>query len=195
MKMSLRGIVTNRDAIGARVRVETNNGREIWRYPAAGKGFCNTDSPILHFGLGNAVHTDLTEIYWPSTLVQSYVNLDVKEQHDFVETGITIAGTPIAGDQITIKVVGVPGGRADVFYSSTTAYIPDPVEHVVHRLGGSPILGQSAIIGAVGGANIPFIIPASTPSGTSLFFQVRVTDLANPNGIHVKTNAVELTIL
>ncbi len=195
MKMSLRGVVSNRDAIGARVRVETNNGREIWRYPAAGKGFCNTDSPILHFGLGNAVHTELTEIYWPSTLVQSYVNLDVKEQHDFVETGIIAVGAPVAGGQITVRVAGVAGGLADVFYSSTSAFIPDPVEHVVHRLGGTPILGRSAIIGAFGGVNIPFTIPASTPSGTSIFLQVRVTDLANLNGIRVKTNAVELTIL
>lgn len=127
--------------------------------------------------------------------MQSYVNLDVKKQHDFVETGIIAVGAPVAGGQITVRVAGVAGGLADVFYSSTSAFIPDPVEHVVHRLGGTPVLGRSAIIGAVGGVNIPFTIPASTPSGTSIFLQVRVTDLANPNGIRVKTNAVELTIL
>ena len=194
MKMSLTGVVSNRDAIGARVMVEGTDDREIWRYPAVGKGFCNTDSPILHFGLGNAVGTKLTEIYWPSTLVQTYVNLDTQKQYDIVETGIRITGTPVAGGQMMIRVSGVPGGLATSFYSLTSAFLPDPVEHVVHRLGGNPIQGPSATITDQGGVNIPFTIPASATSGTSFFIQVTVTDPRYPNGIHLKTNAVELVV-
>ena len=194
MKMSLTGVVSNRDAIGARVMVEGTDDREIWRYPAVGKGFCNTDSPILHFGLGNAVGTKLTEIYWPSTLVQTYVNLDTQKQYDIVETGIRITGTPVAGGQMMIRVSGVPGGLATSFYSLASAFLPDPVEHVVHRLGGNPIQGPSATITDQGGVNIPFTIPASATSGTSFFIQVTVTDPRYPNGIHLKTNAVELVV-
>ncbi|MBC8371595.1 MAG: CRTAC1 family protein [Planctomycetes bacterium] len=196
MKMSLKGVVSNRDAIGARVMVEGTDGREIWRYPAAGKGFCNTDSPVLHFGLGEAAGTELTEIYWPSTLVQTYVNLDAQKQHDIVETGIRISGTPVAGGQMIIRVSGVPGGLATSFYSLTSAFVPDPVEHVVHRLGGNPIQGPSATINqSQAGVNIPFTIPASATSGTTFFIQVTVTDPRHPNGIRLKTNAVEFTIL
>ena len=194
MKMSLTGVVSNRDAIGARVMVEGTDNREIWRYPAVGKGFCNTDSPILHFGLGNAVGTKLTEIYWPSTLVQTYVNLDTKKQYDIVETGIRITGTPVAGGQMIIRVTGVPGRLATSFYSLTSAFIPDPVEHVVHRLGGNALQGPSATITDQGGVNIPFTIPASATSGTSFFIQVTVTDPRHPNGIYFKTNAVELVV-
>tara|TARA_B110000116_G_scaffold217030_1_gene194102 strand:+ start:280 stop:2163 length:1884 start_codon:yes stop_codon:yes gene_type:complete len=194
MKMSLKGVVSNRDAIGARVMVEGTDDREIWRYPAVGKGFCNTDSPVLHFGLGGAAGTELTEIYWPSTLVQTYVNLDTQKQHDIIETGIRISGTPVAGGQMIIRVSGAPGGLATSFYSLASAFVPDPVEHVVHRLGGNPVQGPSATITTQGGVNIPFIIPASATSGTSFFIQVTVTDPRHPNGIHLKTNAVELTI-
>ena len=196
IKISLEGVLTNRDAIGARVRVETNNGREIWRYPAAGKGFCNTDSPILHFGLGKtATHANITEVYWPSGLVQTYVNLQTRNQHDITETGISLKGNPTVGGQVTIKATGPRNGRVELLYSSALIYNPDPVSHTVHRLGGIPFYTGSTMLGANGRADIAFNIPNDPSlSGTSLFLQAVVTDVLHPSRLVVGTNAVELAI-
>ena len=196
IKISLEGVLTNRDAIGARVRVETNNGRDIWRYPAAGKGFCNTDSPILHFGLGKtATRANITEIYWPSGLVQTYVNLQTRNQHDITETGISFTGNPAVGGQVTIKAAGPRNGRVELLYSSSLIYNPDPVNHTVHRLGGVPFYTGSTMLGANGRADITFNIPNDPSlSGTSLFLQAVVTDVLRPSRLVVGTNAVELAI-
>jgi hypothetical protein len=196
MKMSLEGVLSNRDAIGARVRVETNNGRDIWRYPASGKGFCNTDSPILHFGLGKtATRANIAEISWPSGLVQTYVNLPTRDQHDIIETGISFSGNPAVGGQVTVKATGPRNGRVELLYSSVLVYNPDPVNHVVHRLGGTPFYLGPTSLDAQGRANITFNIPNDPSlSGNSLFLQAVVIDVLYPNRIAVKTNAVELAI-
>ena len=196
IKISLEGILTNRDAIGARVRVETNNGRDIWRYPAAGKGFCNTDSPILHFGLGKtATRANITEIDWPSGLVQTYVNLQTRNQHDITETGISFTGNPTVGGQVTVKATGPRNGRVELLYSSSLIYSPDPVSHVVHRLGGVPFYTGATALDADGSADITFNIPNDPSlSGSSLFLQAVVADVLHPGRIVVETNAVELAI-
>ncbi|HWE51575.1 MAG TPA: CRTAC1 family protein, partial [Bryobacteraceae bacterium] len=52
----LRGTKSNRDAIGARVTIETNAGRQT-RYLQAGSGFLSQHSKELFFGLGQATGT------------------------------------------------------------------------------------------------------------------------------------------
>lgn len=193
MKMSLRGIRSNRDAVSARIKVEANDGREVWRSPSAGKGFCNTDSPIQHFGLGFATKANLVEINWPSGLVQTYVDLQTQTQHDIIETGISCTDSPVAGNFVTIKAAGPPNGHVELFYSSAQIYNPDPIAHIVHRLAGQPLTAGTVGIGADGKANIPFIVPASA-SGSSIFLQATITDLTDPSRIVVKTNALELIV-
>lgn len=195
MKVLLEGAITNRDAIGARIKVEANDGREIWRSPSAGKGFCSTDSPIQHFGLGTATKADLLEIYWPSGLIQTYVDMQTKEQHDLRETGIHVAGMPDVGGEVAIGVVGARNAQVDIFYSPIQVYLPDPVSHGVKRLGGTPTLQGSLTLNDNGLGRFVFDIPNDPNlSGTSLFVQAVVTDVNNSGSIAVKTNAVELAI-
>ncbi|MFT7517184.1 MAG: hypothetical protein ACI84O_000974 [Myxococcota bacterium] len=195
MKVLLEGVMSNSDAIGARIKVEASDGREIWRYPSAGKGFCNTDSPIQHFGLGTAASADLLEIYWPLGLIQTYVNMQTKDQHDLIETGIVFTGTPSVGGQVMINVVGPPNGEVEILYSPILAYNLDPIAHVVHRLGGTPSSKGISNLNANGRANIPFDFPNNPSiSGTSVFVQARVVDVNNSSRITVKTNAIELAI-
>lgn len=67
--LHLVGTKSNRDAIGARVRVRVGE-RWLTQEVAAGQGFSSTMSPYLIFGLGSAVETGPIEIRWPSGLVQ-----------------------------------------------------------------------------------------------------------------------------
>lgn len=56
---------STRDALGAQVRLKLPDGRTLTRYVAAGVGQGNADSPILHFGLGDAAGPFTLDIRWP----------------------------------------------------------------------------------------------------------------------------------
>jgi tetratricopeptide (TPR) repeat protein/peroxiredoxin len=65
----LRGVKSNRDAIGAAVTVETSLGRQT-RSVQAGSGFLCQHSKEVFFGLGEAKGPVRASIRWPSGLVQ-----------------------------------------------------------------------------------------------------------------------------
>ncbi len=65
----LRGGTSNRDAIGASVTIETEEGRQT-RMLQAGSGFLSQHSKEIFFGLGAAKGPVKVSILWPSGLVQ-----------------------------------------------------------------------------------------------------------------------------
>jgi tetratricopeptide (TPR) repeat protein len=65
----LRGVKSNRDAIGAVVTVETSAGRQS-KWLQAGSGFLSQHSKEVFFGLGSAKDSVEATIRWPSGLVQ-----------------------------------------------------------------------------------------------------------------------------
>ena len=67
--MKLAGTRSNRDAIGARVRLSAG-GKTMTRQVEAGSGYASEAMLPIHFGLGNAIKIDSAEITWPSGLVQ-----------------------------------------------------------------------------------------------------------------------------
>jgi tetratricopeptide (TPR) repeat protein/peroxiredoxin len=70
----LQGSKSNRDAIGARITVETEAGRQT-RMVQAGSGFLSQHSKEIFFGLGDAKGTIRATIRWPSGLVQQMHDL------------------------------------------------------------------------------------------------------------------------
>lgn len=56
---------SNRDAIGARLILETTAGVKLWREIHGTSGFLSQDPKVQHFGLGNEDIKKLT-IYWPN---------------------------------------------------------------------------------------------------------------------------------
>src|ERR1022692_3872933 len=70
----LRGIKSNRDAIGAVVTVETELGRQS-RSVKAGSGFLSQHSKDLFFGLGVSKGPVQASIRWPSGLLQDIRDL------------------------------------------------------------------------------------------------------------------------
>jgi len=57
---------TQRDAIGTRVKVQLQNGRELTRQLVAGSGYQAGNEPALVFGLGNNAAISSVEVRWPS---------------------------------------------------------------------------------------------------------------------------------
>ncbi|MBI3463886.1 MAG: CRTAC1 family protein [Planctomycetes bacterium] len=80
----LRGTRSNRDAIGALVRLYA--GREVMvRQVHGASGYLSQSSKTLHFGLGDRARIDRIEIRWPSGLVQRIDAPAVNQVHSIVE--------------------------------------------------------------------------------------------------------------
>jgi hypothetical protein len=72
--LRLVGSKSNRDAIGAKVRIEVAGRRQVMWVRGDGSYLSHSDTRA-HFGLGTASRVDRLEIQWPSGLVQSVAGL------------------------------------------------------------------------------------------------------------------------
>lgn len=70
----LEGVKSDRDAIGARVKV-TAGGAVQYNHVSFSAGYASSNASPLHFGLGTAKAADLVEIRWPSGAVQELRNV------------------------------------------------------------------------------------------------------------------------
>ena len=70
LAVRLTGTKSNRDAIGARVTVETDRGR-VTRTVTAGSGFISQHSKELLFGLGKSARIGKITVLWPSGATQT----------------------------------------------------------------------------------------------------------------------------
>jgi hypothetical protein len=74
LELALQGTKSNRDAIGARVRVVAG-GRTQFNHVTTASGYASSSAGPLHFGLGAAKLADEIEIRWPSGVVQKFKNV------------------------------------------------------------------------------------------------------------------------
>jgi hypothetical protein len=65
LKVKLAGTVSNRDGLGATVRVVAA-GRTLTQYNDGKSGYLSQSSLPLYFGLGDAQKIDRVEVDWPS---------------------------------------------------------------------------------------------------------------------------------
>ena len=69
--LDLVGRKSNRDAIGARVKLTTASGRVLHNHVSPSGGFLSSSDKRLHFGLGRESVVKLIEIRWPSGKTQT----------------------------------------------------------------------------------------------------------------------------
>ena len=72
--LKLVGHKSNRDAIGAEVRVKTQHGSQLGMVTTAGSYLSSSDKR-LHFGLGTDEAVEGVEIHWPSGIFQKLNNV------------------------------------------------------------------------------------------------------------------------
>ncbi|MBD3368511.1 MAG: T9SS type A sorting domain-containing protein [Candidatus Eisenbacteria bacterium] len=95
--VDLEGVISNRSAVGARVRIVTG-GVEQWREVAGSTGYLSQDSPELEFGLGAAATIDTLEVVWPSGLVERAVGVAADQRLEVTEGDWTgVAGGAVDG--------------------------------------------------------------------------------------------------
>jgi tetratricopeptide (TPR) repeat protein len=77
----LRGVNSNRDAIGAVITLKTDTGRQV-RSLQAGSGFLSQHSKDMFFGLGSGTgqSTVSASIRWPSGAVQDFHDLPINHR-------------------------------------------------------------------------------------------------------------------
>jgi len=71
LTLDLRGHVSNRDAIGATVKVTTPPGRTLYNRPNVSVGFMSSSDRRVHFGLGAETSAATVEIRWPRGAVET----------------------------------------------------------------------------------------------------------------------------
>ena len=83
--LALEGTRSNRDGIGARVKVQAG---ELLQYAevASGYSFGNSSSLELEFGLGSRDKVERIEVAWPSGQVDVYRDIDA-DQHLVLREG------------------------------------------------------------------------------------------------------------
>ena len=82
LTVKLIGTVSNRSAIGAKVRVKAfYRGQSRWqlRQIASGSGWSGHDELRANFGLGDATNIDTVRIEWPSGTVQEFQNVTPRQ--------------------------------------------------------------------------------------------------------------------
>ncbi len=103
------GTVSNRSAIGAKVRVKaTIHGKAVWQMNeiSAQTGMASQNSLEAEFGLGDAVDIDSLKVEWPSGIVEVYRDLASNQFLTVTETGgvVPVELTTFSGQAVDGKV-------------------------------------------------------------------------------------------
>jgi hypothetical protein len=70
LNIALEGTKSNRDGIGARIKVVTSAGAQ-YNHMTTSVGYASSSYGPVHFGLGKDAKAKLVEIHWPSGIVQT----------------------------------------------------------------------------------------------------------------------------
>jgi Tfp pilus assembly protein PilF/peroxiredoxin len=125
--LRLTGTNGNRDAVGARVTMETDQGR-MTRIVKAGSGFLSQHSKELLFGLGTSKRVVKVTIVWPSGLVQSLQDLPLNHRA-WIEEGREVARSePFRTASVTTTPVRADAlaNRPDAVDTGIWLYQPFP---------------------------------------------------------------------
>lgn len=71
LDIALQGTKSNRDGIGARIKLVTSAGAQ-YNHMTSSVGYASSSYGPVHFGLGNDASARLIEIHWPSGIVQTF---------------------------------------------------------------------------------------------------------------------------
>jgi len=84
IEFRLVGVRSNRDAVGARIRLRTADGPQT-RVVSAGSAYLSEQSLVQHFGLGEREVADDVEVTWPSGTRTELHGLRADRRYSLVE--------------------------------------------------------------------------------------------------------------
>jgi hypothetical protein len=86
------GTKSNRDGIGARIRVKAG-ARVLVDEVRSGSSYISNSDMRLHFGLGKTDKIEWVEVRWPSGLIEQFTNVGV-DQIQIIKEGSGISAEP-----------------------------------------------------------------------------------------------------
>lgn len=131
-KLTLQGIQSNRNGIGARVEIYGAWGKQI-RDVRSGEGFKYMSSLNVHFGLGDATTISQIIIRWPSGIVDTINNPSINQVVHVVE------GSTLANNE---------------FVNSEFALFPVPAKNILNIKSTSEITFKSAQVYDLNGRKV-----------------------------------------
>jgi enediyne biosynthesis protein E4 len=78
LRIKLVGVKSNRDGIGAVVRVASGSDKQ-WKMLRSGSSYLAQSELVLTFGLGQQTKADSVEIQWPSGQVDKLANVNASQ--------------------------------------------------------------------------------------------------------------------
>jgi hypothetical protein len=142
VSFDLTGILSNLDAVGAKVKIYGDWGVQV-REIRAGESYGTVHSFKCHFGLGNATQIESAEIIWPSGTVTSIELPAINMVHQISEAPCQLGGVAISPEgplilcQGDIAALHAPEGYASYLWSngletqSIETYLPGSYSVVV----------------------------------------------------------------
>ena len=82
----LRGTISNRYALGAFVRIETEQGIQT-RYLSPVAGYVSSDNLAIHFGIGESSRVGKLSVRWPNGGTSEYLGLETGRAYTITEDG------------------------------------------------------------------------------------------------------------
>jgi len=122
----LRGHMSNRDAIGTAVTVETGTLRQT-KYLQAGSGFLAQHSKELFFGTGEAAGPLRATIRWPNGLTQQFEGLPVNHRIEIDEGAAAFAAQPFSA-AVAAYVQAGPEPALEPVPVNVETWIIDPLK-------------------------------------------------------------------
>jgi enediyne biosynthesis protein E4 len=96
LRVKLTGTASNRDAIGARVRLTLDNGARPWAIVKTGSSYCSQSELPLTFGLGKATSVKDIEITWPNGRMEKLPGTGANQTITIQEGKGIVAKTPLS---------------------------------------------------------------------------------------------------
>ena len=90
---NLTGRKSNRNGIGASIKVTTGSGRTLFNHVTTSVGFMSSSDRRAHFGLGGETKIECVEIHWPSGIVQK-IDHPAVDQIMKIEEPLATSGRP-----------------------------------------------------------------------------------------------------
>ena len=92
LSIELVGIRSNRDGVGARIAVDLDDGRTLWRRAHTDGSYLSANDRRVHFGAGEHKQATSVKVEWPSGLCEVWVDIELNRQLRLLEGG----GRPIS---------------------------------------------------------------------------------------------------
>ena len=115
------GIASNRDGIGARIRVQAN-GMTQYQTVRNGVGFASATDQRVHFGIGSATTVDRVEVIWPSGQRQILKGLGVNQTIVLQEPAYYHIGSSSVGTTTTLQFTSK--GDVGLLYAMPLSFTP-----------------------------------------------------------------------